>query len=241
MSSEVEQSKNPFDLLLCDSDALIQILCTDQAVLLKQMKHLYGIQAAFVEAVDDELTNPRHKFADLVSAPLQRAIANATLQLIDPRSMGRFTSNDPHTIYDSIQLRGQDYHKVVQRGEAYTHAAAVVLRAAVLSNDMKAVRTLDRNNRALPQIVARAYDIFALFHQRRDLDDRGCDQIRKRLTNIEDKPHAEFDGCKFVEGLSRFYPRLVDGKFAIEGSAYPRDLGDENRAVLTELDKASLR
>ncbi len=218
-----------FELLVCDTDALIQLFCSEQNSLLRSLKRIYGIQCVITEAVEDELRNPRQRHADCIAPALQRAFANESLLILDRLSLGRFTPHDVHTVYDAIQLKGQEYHALVQRGEAYTHAAAIVLRAAVLSNDSRAIRVLTRAGKQLPVVYLRAYDIVVLFHQRGDLPAKECDAIRKALTNIEDTPHIAFAGCKFVEGLANFYPRLVDSTFVPVGCNSTRELGDERR------------
>ena len=230
--ADPEHHRNPFDLLVCDTDALIQIFCSGQVSLLRRLKTEYGIQCVIVEAVEDELLNPRQRHAHCITQAFQKALGNESLLIIDRRNMGRFTSNDPHSTYDAIQLRGQEYHQTVDRGEAYTHAAALVLRAAAMSNDGRAIAALDRLDKALPSPYLRAYDIFLLFHQRGDLPARVCDQIRKALTDIGDKPNAVFAGCKFSDGLEKFYPRLIDDTFIIVGSPTQRERGDERRVTV---------
>ncbi len=241
MSGEGSLSKNPFSLLVCDTDALIQVICAEQISLLKKLNGVYGIRAIVTEAVEDEITNPAHRRASIVDAPFQKAVSSGVLTVLSRRTIGLFTNNDPYSTYDSIELRGQDYSRIVQRGEAHTHAAAVVLRAAAMSNDASAIRTLDRADVPYAAPVLRAYDLFALFAQRGDLTDRDCDAIRKRLVGIDEHPHSQFEKSKFSEGIARFYPRLVDQSFPVIGTEITRELGDERRCVILPVEHVGTR
>jgi len=233
MQADGSNPENPFRLLVCDADALIQVICADQIELLKKLEKVYGIRAIITEAVEDEITNPAHRRASLVGAPFQKAINSDVLTVLSRRTIGMFTTNDPHSIYDSIELRGQEYSRIVQRGEAYTHAAAVVLRAAAMSNDASAVRALDRSNVQYGAPVVRAYDLFALFAQRGDLSERDCDAIRKALVAIGEHPHSQFEKSKFSDGIARFYPRLLDRGLPAIGTEIARELGDERRCQIS--------
>jgi len=241
MTGDRPSPENPFNLLVCDTDALIQVICAEQIDLLKKLEKIYGIRPVVTEAVEDEITNPTHRRASLVDAPFQKAIDSGVLTVLSRRTIRMFTTNDPYSTYDSIELRGQDYSKIVQRGEAYTHAAAVVLRAAAMSNDASAIRTLDRTSLPYGSPVLRTYDLFALFAQRGDLSERDCDAIRKRLVAIGEHPHPQFEKSKFIEGISRFYPRLLDKSLRAIGAEIMRELGDERRCQILPMERATAR
>jgi hypothetical protein len=110
-----------------------------------------------------------------------------------------------------------------------------------MSNDASAVRTLDRTNVQYGTPVLRAYDLFALFSQRGDLNERDCDAIRKRLVAIGEHPHSQFERSKFSEGISRFYPRLLDKNIPMIGAGIARELGDERRCLIVPVERSAAR
>src|SRR5579872_146863 len=213
MVQGVAESEIVPQLLVCDTDALIQIFIAEQGELLKKLRRIYGIQPVITESVEDELFRPGKRKAALFQPKAQKALDNQALLILDERSVGAFTSNDRHTTYSSIQLLGQRNNIAIGRGEAFSHAAGVVLRAPVLSNDSKAVEIADRRDLQIAQHVLRAYDVFVLFHQIGQLSEKDCDEIRKLLAAAEEAPPYVFRNRKFIEGLAHFCPRLVDRNF----------------------------
>lgn len=110
-----------------------------------------------------------------------------------------------------------------------------------MSNDASAIRILDRTNLPYGAPVLRSYDLFALFAQRGDLTERDCDAIRKKLVAIGEHPHSQFERSKFSEGISRFYPRLVDNNFPVIGTEITRELGDERRCEIFPVEHVAAR
>ncbi len=220
-------------IIVCDTDALIQIFLADQGELLKKIRRVYGIQPIVPEAVEVELTNPRQPKSSQFLAKAQKALDNGALIVLDERTIGAFTSNDPHSTYTSIQLLGQKSNIHVGKGEAFVHAAALVLRAPALSNDLNAFNTLDRVGLKQAQYVLRAYDIFVLFHQIGELQDNDLDGIRDRLLSVgkEAIPTA-FQKRKFTDGLPYFCPRIIDGSCAQLATGYESELPDRNRLIV---------
>ena len=219
-------------LLVCDTDALIQIFIAQQGELLKKLKRIYGIQPVITESVEDELFRPRQRKASHFQAKAQKALDNQALIILDERSIGAFTSNDRHTTYNSIQLIGQKNNVAIGRGEAFSHAAGVVLRAPVLSNDTRAVEIADRRDLQVAENVLRAYDLFVLFHQIGQLTEDGCDEIRQLLTAAQETPPYAFRNRKFKDGLPYFCPRVVDGDFPKLATGQPTELPDQRCLIV---------
>jgi hypothetical protein len=95
MPGDAPRSQNPFSLLVCDTDALIQVICAEQIALLKKLEKTYGIRAIVTEAVEDEITNPANRRAALVIAPFHKAVSSGVLTVLSRRTVGMFTTNDP--------------------------------------------------------------------------------------------------------------------------------------------------
>ena len=225
--------------LVCDTDALIQIFLSGQGELLKKFKKLYGIQCVITESVEVELHGPRMKNSALFLPQVRKALQNNALMVLDQHSVGSFTSNDPHTTYLSIQVMGRKNNLHLGKGEAYSHAAGVVLRVPVMSNDMKAIVVADRTGLPTGKPTIRAYDLFVLFHQIGELSSGDCDEIRKTLTAVKETPHSSFSGRKFDEGLLRFHPRVVDSHVPVRATGPQSELADLHGLVLSRIQIAA--
>ena len=223
------------ELVVCDTDALTQIFCTKHETILKQLHTQFGISFAVTEAVESEMFRPNRRHAECCRDGFQKALDTGLITILSPRTLGQFTSNNPFVTYDSMELLGQKYHSVIQRGEAYTHAAAHVLKCAVLSNDWKAIRDADRLGLALGHPTFRVYDLLVFLHQCNEFAEKSCDGFRKALHDVDESPHSAFANRKFREGLPAFYPRLVNPEFEIVGSLTETELGDGHRVELTKL------
>jgi hypothetical protein len=197
------------------------------------LKRCFGITPVITEAVEGELFLPSRKEKNKhVQAQAQKALDNGALVLLDERSLGAFTFNDPHTTYISIQIEGQKNNLHLGKGESFSHAVGVILRIPILSNDSKALLTADRLRLSVAKPTLRAYDLFVLLHQIGELTENDCDEIRKSLLCAGEVPHADFCGRKFSDGLLRFYPRVVAANYPILATGKESELGDIHRLQL---------
>jgi hypothetical protein len=227
--------ENPFDLMICDTDALIQIFCANQESILKKLRTRFGIHAAVTEAVESEMLRPGRRRGECCQTEFRKALETGLITVLDRRTLGRFTTNDPQSTYDSIQLLGQKHNNVIDRGEAYTYAAAHILRSAVLSNDGNALRRADALRLETGKPILRLYDLIVFLHQCDEFSEKECDDIRKSLRSVGDAPHEMFAARKFSEGLPHFYPRLINSEYPLVGSENMTELGDENRVEIRAL------
>lgn len=233
-----ESSRNPsgkaLELIICDTDALTQIFCTKHETILKQLHVQFRIEYAVTEAVEAELLRPRRRHSECTRDGFQKALDTGLITILSPRTLGQYTSNNPFVTYDSIELLGQQYNRIIQRGEAYTHAAAHVLKCAVLSNDWKAIRDADRSGLVFDHPTFRVYDLLVFLYQCGECEEKLCDGFRKALHEVDEAPHSAFANRKFRDGLPNFYLRLVNPEFEIVGSMSETELGDNNRVLLTK-------
>jgi hypothetical protein len=232
MGSDPASHGDMCSTLVCDTDALIQLFLSSEGELLKKLKRIYGITPVITEAVERELFRPGIRNGKHFQPQVQKALDNSALLLLDEHSLGSFTSNDPHTTYISIQTEGRKNNNHLGLGEAYSHAAGVVLRAPVMSNDMKAIITADRLGFVTAKPTVRAYDLFVLFNQIGELSEDDCNNIRKRLTAFNETPPGAFVGRKFTDGLQKFYPRLVDANHPLLANGAQAELADLHRLIL---------
>ncbi len=225
-------SENP-QILVCDTDALIQIFVSGQGELLKKLKRRYGIQPVIPESVEGEITRRGQRKSSLFLPGAQKAMSNGALVVLEERTLGAFTSNDPHSTYTSIQLVGQENALHIGLGEAFVYAAGLVLKAPVLSNDAKAVLVADRVGIKRPQHIMRAYDLFLLFHQIGELEERDCDNIRQTLLSAGESLPFQVRNMSYSAGLSHVYPRLVDGTSPALATGPQAELADLSQLVVS--------
>ncbi len=231
-------SANP-KVLVCDTDALIQIFTARQGELLKRLKRRYGIQPVIPESVEAEITRRGHPKSALILPSVTKALDHGALLVLEERVIGAFTSNDAHSTYTSIQLLGQDNALRIGQGEAYAYAAGVILKAPVLSNDASAVKIADRFGIKLPPFILRAYDLFMLFHQNDELEERDCDNIRQSLLTAGEALPFQVRNKSYGDGLAHIYPRLIDDEYTLIASGKQSELGDLNQLVIKSLRSQS--
>ena len=209
--------KNP-DLLLIDTDSLLQLLIAEQMRLLRFLKKKFRIQSAIVEAVEAEVRKSK-KFRAQFTKELQKAIESETVVVIDPRTIPAFVSTGPAAVFDAIQTNGLDYEqRGLDYGEAYTFAAGVALDVPVVSNDLNAILTAKKRGIKLPQHLFRTYDLFVLCHQSGELTVDDCDGIRKTLIEKNEFVPVAFEKTSFAKGIDNFYPRILDSSKQALGS-----------------------
>lgn len=224
-------STNP-KVLVCDTDALIQIFIAHQGELLKRLKRRYGIQPVIPESVEAEITRRGHPKSAVILPSVTKALDNGALLVLEERVIGAFTSNDAHSTYTSIQLMGQDNAMRIGQGEAYAYAAGVILKAPILSNDASAVKIADRFGIKQPPFILRAYDLFMLFHQNDELGERDCDNIRQSLLAAGEALPFQVRNKSYRDGLAHIYPRVIDDDYTLIANGKPSELGDLNQLVI---------
>lgn len=202
-------------LLVCDTDALVQLLLTLQTTKkllpLKILKEQYGIRAALVQEVEAELQWSR-TFQGQFAPDVKKAIERGILMPLDKAAFAHYVTPGHlyATVFQSFQDRARRYAKLVQRGEAYTLAAAFTLGEPAISNDGNALEVLDLNGFELPSPVLRFFDLVVLCHQVGELSAHECDAVLAELATLEEHVPADFRKRSFGEGLKKFCPRIRD-------------------------------
>lgn len=204
---------NP-SVLPCDTDALIQLFLTASQTKLASLRVLrtdYAIQPAIVPEVETELLSNR-KHGARVAPELRKAIGNGTIEMLDIGSMGKYVPPSvAKGVFGNYQTLAQQYAKIVDRGEAYTLAAAITLGVPAVSNDVSALEALDYHSLAVPSPVLRSFDLLAFALQTGALTERECDAARKELAGRGEHMPAAFKHASFLDALTRFCPRILDG------------------------------
>jgi hypothetical protein len=208
-------------LLLCDSDALIQLFSVDDLRPLQELVRQFGIQPAITLEVDLELRwLGKHK--DRFVVPLDKALKHGTLIKLDQSRFQTYLGTAaPGTSWNTYQALGAQYYGFVQRGEAYTHAAAVTLGMPALTNDQKAVIVLQGQMLRVAVPVLRSFDIFTFAYESGILDIKDCESIRSELLRIGEGMPGPFLHASFEDGAKKFPCRLRQASASVTPRAPP--------------------
>jgi hypothetical protein len=222
---------NPLFIVI-DTSVLLQLIATDQLPLLRWLRSEYKVQPAIASAVESEtlqiLTTIR-KFMGR-QEQLKKALSNNTITLIDRQSLSMLGTG-VDALLRQIDSEGRRFHLRVDRGEAYTHAAAAVLGVPVATNDVSALNRLIRDEENIPRPILRFWNLIVFGRQTGQLDDPSCDKIRQALARIGESLPRCFTGRTFSDGLPEFYARLVDGMAPAVGAPNPQNALDDRRVL----------
>jgi hypothetical protein len=164
-----------------DSDALLQILLAGQQQLFRILFSDFGVSSFIMSEVEVEVRSNR-KLGALVKNSRDSALKSGFLKILTSSDLERLSSgmSSPVSLADIRQL-GKDYALYVGSGEAYTHAAGILLDTPTVSNDANAIRALESSGKQLPPKVLRSYDMFAFLYDEDYIDIRKAEQILKVL------------------------------------------------------------
>jgi hypothetical protein len=135
--------------------------------------------------VDIEVHSNR-RLGAIVRIPLDSALKSGRLKILSSSDLERLSSGmaAPVSLGD-IRLLGKDYALYVGAGEAYTHAAGILLDSPTVSNDLNAIRILESAGKKLPPRVFRSYDLFAFLYAEGYMDIRTAERVLKVLKGQE--------------------------------------------------------
>jgi hypothetical protein len=198
-------------LLPCDSDVLVQLFLVSSLRPLQELKKRFAIQPTISIEVDLELRWVG-KYKDRFVPQLDKALKHGTLVKLDQSLFQSLLSGAaPGTSWGTYQALGAQYYGYVQRGEAYTHAAAVTLGLPAVSNDQRAVLVLQSQMLRLPAPVLRCFDLLIFAHQAGILALDECETIRKELLKNGEGVPGSFVHASFEDGAKKFPCRLKQG------------------------------
>jgi hypothetical protein len=167
---------NP-SLLICDSDALVQFFLVDNLQPLQTLRSRFQIQPTITLEVEIEL-RWLGKYKNYFAPKLDKALKHGTLTKLDEVNFqGYLGTATAGTSWGTFQALGARYYGFVQRGEAYTHAAAVSLAMPAMSNDAKAVRVLESQMMNVAVPVLRFFDVISFAHSSGILSEKQREDI----------------------------------------------------------------
>ena len=194
------QPRNPL-LLIADTDAILQLVIADCVSLLKLLGTEYGIRATIVEAVKTELLlKAERKFAPFKKS-IHKALDSHTLSVLTSPFLRESGWTDSDRAVDLITKLGTKYTDFVDRGEAFSYAAANLLKMPILSNDGAAISDLRDNRITVPTTILRAFDIVVFGFQIESRSETECDLVRQKLANSHEYLPECFVHAAFKAGL----------------------------------------
>jgi hypothetical protein len=221
--------QNP-EVMLADTSALVQLFLSDTIAPLKHLKTDYGIQVVVVEAVEAELLYLPSKYQKFsgIASPVKKAFGSHVLEVLDLNYMVQRFGNVGSSLFTQADQQGKALAAYVDRGEAYTHAAADVLgRAPTITNDMAAVWGLTKRGIIPARPILRSFDILVFGLQTGILTLAQCDGARQSLRKVGEVINPAFHNCSFNDGLPNFFPRLLDSQSSMVGSNTQFDKFDD--------------
>lgn len=205
-------------MIAWDADALVQLLFVGRPEPLKCLRSRFDMQSIVVPEVELELL--AHRRLNGVAEAFKKAVDKKLICVLTESELRTRIEVGTHlskrgcdAIWGDIQARGQKYELYVDRGEAYTHAAAVELAIPVVSNDARSIASMKQNALQTSRTL-RLFDILALAVQTEFIQPSDIGSIRGKLQVAGEMiPHA-FKNCSFQDGLEAFRVRVVDASGA---------------------------
>ncbi len=217
---------NP-SLLICDSDVVVQLFLANEPRPLKALKNLYGIQPVIVQEVDLELRWLGH-YGNRFEYPLEKLLRSGLICRLDKSLFQSFLgSAPPGASWAGFQSLGAQYMGFVDKGEAYSHAAGVVLGMPVASDDYSAIQVLQYQMQNLPSPVLRSFDLLGFALEIEALSIQDCEKVRTCLMKEKRWVPGVFINASFEVGMTRFQLRLRDSaKASLSSSSTPTSFSD---------------
>lgn len=196
-------------LILCDTDAVVQLLLGRPQFPEMQLLRNYGVQLAIMPEVEIEITRP--KFGRRIGAAMEKAVKRGGLVVLDEVALKAMAGKLPKCPgYRDITDRAETY-VVVDEGEAHTFAAATLIGIPALSNDGTAIGDALEAGLELPTPVLRSFDLLAFCWQTGSLTHEDCERFLRVLRDEEgERVPSGFAHRSFKSGLDEFTPRLYD-------------------------------
>ena len=168
-----------------------------------------------------------NRYRDQFVPQLEKALQRGVLAKLDQRYFQSLLSETPPTTsWASYQALGAQYDGYIGMGEAYTYAAAITFGVPAVSNDYRAIQTLQGQMLSLPTPVLRGFDLLVFALDVGILPMKDCERIRSELVkNGEGIPRA-FTHSSFENGLKSFKCRLQEGKVSRTESSTTADFFD---------------
>ncbi len=217
---------NP-SLLICDSDVIVQLFLASELRPLRDLKSLYGVQPVIVQEVDLEL-RWLGRYGNRFEYQLDKSLRAGLFCKLDKSLFQSFLgSARPGASWAGFQSLGAQYMGFVDKGEAYSHAAGIVLGMPVASDDYSALQVLQYQMQNLPSPVLRSFDLLGFALEIGSISIQDCEKVRTCLMKENCWVPGVFKNASFEDGLARFQLRLRDAaKAKLPSSSSPTSFSD---------------
>lgn len=185
-----------------------------QGGLLVHLKTDYGVRAAATPEVETEIRSNR-KFKEEFAKGFKQYADSGTVTLFDSSKIRELLTSRGHPPAQiapeiaRIQSLGDENYQSVGWGEAYVHAAAVVLQLPALSNDLSALQVLGDPKVGCPTL--RFFDLVVFGFEQGWIESAGGEGIVKELKARNEylpeafRGHEEFSDCCHAFGCRLVY------------------------------------
>lgn len=193
---------------------MIQTFISETTNLLRDLNKNFGVQPVIVTEVANEISwNGAHK--NRFAGDLQKALTAKVIKLLDSKVFKEELLRQGRSIEEFVQYTatGSQYDGPVQRGEAYSHSAGIVLRVPVMSNDGSAIVTLQAANLPVACPVLRYFDLLVFSYCASHIGLQGCERIRQKLMQDRREQRsvpAVFRNQSFQAAVASFDCRLQE-------------------------------
>jgi hypothetical protein len=223
-------------LIILDTSVLLQTIATDQLTIFRRIRTDFGIQAAIAPAVESETLYHLENVAKFRGRQeqLKKALGNGPLATVDHDLLASLLGSGADSWLRQIEAEGERLYSIVDRGEAFSHAASSALNAPIATNDTSAVYRLIRGKENVPMPIIRFWDLIVLCYQIEMFTEGDCDRVRQVLERIGERLPACFAKRSFRDGLPNFYARLADIDRPVLGAVEQQERLDE-RLLLRRL------
>jgi len=203
----------------------MQVLLTGSILVLDELRRVYGVQAAVLPVVENEMLRDR-RVAHLFRKSLgnRRVVVLTDEDVVSHFVASGHTATSARAIVSGANATGDEYFQKVDMGEAYTLAFGVELGFPVLSHDFAARRTLRDSGLPRPDQTLRLFDLLVFGLQVGCHDVPFCDRARQTLLREDEYVPPEFMKASFGVGMTAFPASLVDGAKATVGPVANRPL-----------------
>lgn len=205
-------------VLICDTDAILQLVIGDVIPCLVELKRRYGVQPMMVDRVSHELERHSEGRFRKYLGPIRKS--RNVLEPVTRHSLARagFDLSVTPALLDQIEAEGQRLSQVTDTGEAYSHAAANVLDGLIMSNDSTAIRELRNAGQRISSPILRSSDLMTFGLQIGALDLARCETARGLLMGAKEWMPECFLKTSFESGLGNYFQRLSDVGIPVRGA-----------------------
>jgi len=202
------------------------------------------MQPVIVEAVNAEVVGVIRGGQKAVFTNLEerfkKALRTNAISLADESRVKDWYGAQARAIFAQMNSEGHRLYGLIDRGEAFSHAAANTLSAPIATNDFSAVHKLREEGESFAvEPILGFWDLMVFAHQVGLCTENECDDVRQQLVRAKESLPVELRNTSFQTGLQKYFCKLADRDCPIAGSAQ-REVGRSQRLFVSRTASLSL-